>query len=131
MVDIVGSKLILAIDDQDNWLDIAKELLKEHFTVDIAKNYKDAMLRLQSDINYDLVLVNINLTNYQDKSGELILEYLRDKRPEIPRIVITGNPFEGPIFAEFFGKYKINELLRKDEFKHYYLRATIYNLLNV
>lgn len=131
MANVVGSKLILAIDNEDSWLDIAKELLKEHFTLDIAKNYKDAMARLQSDINYDLVLVNINLTNYQDKTGELILEYLRDKCPEIPRIVITGMPFEGPIFAEFFGKYKINELLRKDEFKHYYLRATIYNLLNV
>src|SRR5437879_4598165 len=109
MIDVVGSKLILAIDDQDSWLDMAKDLLKDHFKLDIAKNYQDAMARLQSDINYDLVLVNINLTNYQDKEGELILIYLRDKRPEIPRIVITGIPFEGPIFAEFFGKYKINE----------------------
>lgn len=119
---------ILHIEDDGDFVTLVKEVLQD-YDVEIATRYDEAMVRLKSGNHYDLALVNLHLTDYNEGFGKEILEYIRDHRPSLPRIVITGAPFSGPVFTEFRERYEVSELFRKLEFDGTQLRGAIRRIL--
>ena len=84
---------------------------------------------VKSGARYDLIIANLNLTDVNELSGLEILEYIRDHRPSLPRIVITGKPVRGPIYSTLFEGYQITEFMTKGEINIPELRQLVRNIL--
>ena len=123
------SPRVLVVEDEARWLALERAILSS-FDVDEANTAADAIAKLSADEHYGLVLVNLHLTEFEEGSGEEVLEFIRDSRPSLPRIVITGKEFHAPIFEHFFEQYQITELLTKGDQNVPYLRQIIRKYLS-
>jgi len=116
---------ILHIEDTDDYINLTKAILGDHFDITEARTFNEGIERLKSYEHYDLAIVNMNLTQYSDKKGAEILLYIRNHLPSLPRIAFTGAKFDDDIFSEYLLKYGVKSLLRKEEFRVELLRNVV------
>jgi len=85
---------ILLIDDEQSWGETLAEILRdEGYDVKWAKSKLEAELLLESNRKIDVSVTNLNLKSSSlvlDGQGYQILEYIQQKRPQLPRIVISS-----------------------------------------
>ncbi len=78
---------ILVVDDEKNIRRVlAKSLKQEDFEVETARNFEEALSRL-NDAEFDLVLTDMRLPG---RSGIDLLRLIKEKNPELPVIMITA-----------------------------------------
>lgn len=111
------SGTILFVDDSASWYEAVSDLLEDEYTVVWAKNKMDAISKLEAH-DFDLIITNLNLKpNFPvlDGDGYSLLEVLKEKRPEIPRIVLSAlkEPATPSAMAE-----KVSELYSFYKVKH-------------
>jgi two-component system, sensor histidine kinase and response regulator len=83
---INGTK-ILIIDDEEKILTRIERILeKEDYSVDTAPNGITAIEKIRGG-DYDIVITDINMP---DKSGFEIMEFIKNNRPDILPLVLTG-----------------------------------------
>ena len=82
---------ILIVDDEPNVASVLRDLLVElGHTVEAAGTASDG-LRLVEEFAPDVVLLDLGLPGVR---GDVVLARLRETRPALPVIVITGNDAE-------------------------------------
>jgi len=80
---------ILIVDDDESIRKVLSTILEEEgYTVDIAKNGKDA-IRKSYEKFYNLALIDIRLS---DVGGTELLTRMKDTTPKMRKIMITGYP---------------------------------------
>jgi two-component system response regulator AtoC len=80
---------ILIVDDDESIRKVLATILDEEgYTVDTAKNGKEAIAKSRKNF-YNLALIDIRLP---DMEGTKLLAKLKDTRPKIRKIMITGYP---------------------------------------
>ncbi len=109
---------ILHVEDQHHWIEVIRRALTDH-DLDSAESFDKAINFLESKAPYDLALVDLNLIDNADLQGGEILDLLRARHPTTRRVVVTGNPPEGPVRANIFDRYEVEEIIIKGQF---YLR---------
>jgi DNA-binding response OmpR family regulator len=67
---------------------IRKSLESEHYTVDVALDGEQGAL-MASDLNYDLLVLDLNLPKLD---GISVLRNLRPDKPQLPILVLTARP---------------------------------------
>jgi CheY-like chemotaxis protein len=78
---------ILLIDDNRNGLVVRKSILEEHgFTVTASSSAEDGISAFQSS-EFDLVITDYRMP---ELSGAEVLRIVRDEKPAIPVIIISG-----------------------------------------
>ncbi len=78
---------ILAVDDEENFLEIIKSLLTaDHYAVDIANDGVAAINKLQSRA-YDLVLLDIKMPRVD---GIEVLKFIKDRYLDTQVVMLTG-----------------------------------------
>lgn len=116
---------ILYVEDDPMFVEIVRQALPD-FALEAASDLGEALRILEaSGAEFSLVLVDANLTNRDDHAGYEVLEYLLEKRPELPRILITASRMTGPLRNNFFERYGLSELLLKDHEMLPGLRASV------
>jgi DNA-binding NtrC family response regulator len=79
---------ILVIDDEPVVVDVLRRLLeKAGWTVEIASDAAAARARLESDVEYGAVLLDVMLP---DSDGLTVLRWIREQRPELTVVMITA-----------------------------------------
>jgi DNA-binding response OmpR family regulator len=91
MQTAIGQASILMVED-DPFVGrvIARFLDREGFTIDIASSAEDVFYRLNLK-HYDLVLTDLHLPGM---SGAELVDQLRRDAPDLPVILMTGDPDE-------------------------------------
>jgi len=111
--------ILLAEDNEVNQF-LAKSIMQSWgFTVDIAKNGKEAVV-LAASHNYDLILMDIQMPEVSGTEATQQIRQLPDpKKANIPIIALTANALQGD--AERFIAEGMNDYLAKpfEEFKLY------------
>jgi two-component system response regulator PilR (NtrC family) len=80
---------ILVVDDDESIRKVLTTILEdEGYTVDTAKNGKEAVKKSQEKF-YNLALIDIRLP---DMEGVKLLTTMRDTTPKMRKIIITGYP---------------------------------------
>ncbi|MGA1876228.1 MAG: response regulator [bacterium] len=80
---------ILVVDDEEGMRITLKKILSNRgYSVTTAEDYHEASYHLQSD-SFDTVITDIIL---YDINGIELLRYINEQTPDIPTIVITGEP---------------------------------------
>lgn len=80
---------ILLIDDAPNWQDVVKDILiPPEFDIQIASTYKQARQIIEQP--FDLILVDLCLTDDNDFEGVAILEDLVSLGVKTPRIILSA-----------------------------------------
>ncbi|MCL5952131.1 MAG: TIR domain-containing protein [Chloroflexi bacterium] len=105
---------VLFVEDDQSWVRIVRAVLGDCDVEDVPTS-TDAITKLENASAYDLVLVNLHLTEFNEASGQEILEFIRDHHPSLPRVLMTGHPIHGPVKTVLFEGYQISELLSKGE----------------
>jgi hypothetical protein len=105
---------ILHVEDEDSWRDFVKRALADHH-IDSAASPDEALHYLQGSAPYDLALVDLHLINPGDLMGGEILDLLRTRYPLTRRIVVTGSPPRGPLRANIFERYEVEEIIIKGQ----------------
>lgn len=84
----MGKKNILVVDDDIDILELYKDVISDHIycNLDISPNVSSAKLKI-SDNKYDVILSDILMP---DQNGFQLLEYIQQRTPELPVILITG-----------------------------------------
>lgn len=103
---------ILHVEDEDSWRDLVKRALADHH-IDSAASFDETLRYLQGGASYDLALVDLNLIKPGDLLGGEILDLLRARYPLTRRVVVTGSPPRGPIRANIFERYEVEEIIIK------------------
>src|SRR5213593_2943796 len=81
---------VLLIEDDPKDAEIFAYLLgKEDYDVEIAINGRDG-LKLAEDGSFDVVLTDLNLGGAQWDEGRRVVKELRESRPDLPVILMTG-----------------------------------------
>ncbi len=79
---------ILLIEDNVRLSELVKKnLIKSGFITDIAKDIEEAVHNLKS-YSYDAIVLDLNLP---DGNGMSLLKQIRDKKNQIPVIILTAN----------------------------------------
>ena len=79
---------ILLIEDNVRLSELVKKnLIKSGFVTDIAKDIEEAVHNLKS-YSYDAIVLDLNLP---DGNGMSLLKQIRDKKNQIPVIILTAN----------------------------------------
>ncbi len=83
---------ILIVDDEPKILDVFKEFceLTRSVEVDVAENGSDALSKI-NDTDYDLVTMDLIMP---EMAGVEAVAKIKDARPYLPIIIITGNATE-------------------------------------
>jgi DNA-binding NtrC family response regulator len=80
---------ILIIDDDENIRKVVKTILEdEGYTVEVAETAKDGIEKSQK-IFFNLALIDVRLP---DMEGVELLTKLRDTKPKMRKIIVTGYP---------------------------------------
>lgn len=79
---------ILVVDDDESIRRVLATILEEGYTVDTAKNGKEAITKSRKTF-YNLALVDIRLP---DIEGTKLLAKVKDTTPRMRKIIITGYP---------------------------------------
>lgn len=122
---------ILYFEDDKHYIELVRDVL-EDCDVQAAQKLGKGMALLRSGKHFDLVLVNMHLTEYNENGGGVVLEYIRDHHPSLPRIVITGAPFRSfgvSRLKRFIEEYQLEEFLTKNDFDSVKLRETARDVL--
>lgn len=83
------SARILVVDDDESIRKVLKTILEEEgYTVDTAKNGKEAIRKTNEEF-YNLTLIDIRLS---DMEGTELLTRMKDTLPKMRKIIITGYP---------------------------------------
>lgn len=107
---------ILYVEDDEVFIDIVRQALPD-FEVEDATSLGDAMSTLEARASeFALVLVDANLTTtLDDRAGYEVLDYMLEKCPQIPRILITASRLTGPVGETgIIQRFQLAELLIKD-----------------
>jgi CheY-like chemotaxis protein len=124
-----GGKRILYVEDDPVFVDIVRQALPD-YEVEDARDLGTAMSTLEARASdFCLVLVDANLTNLDDRAGYEVLQYMLDKCPGIPRILITASRLTGPVRKDFLRRFELSELLIKDHQMVPGLRASVADAL--
>jgi CheY-like chemotaxis protein len=122
---------ILYVENEETYIRLAEAALGDDFELKVVQTYPDARAHLASgEEHYDLVLVNLNLTKFDDNRGQRILEDICENHASVPRIVVTGQALRGDV-VEYIERYQLNALFRKGEFTAEQLCGTVYRILGV
>jgi CheY-like chemotaxis protein len=105
---------ILHVEDEDIWRTFVKQALADHH-IDSAASADQALHYLQGSAPYDLALVDLHLIKPGDLLGGEILDLLRTRYPLTRRIVVTGSPPRGPLRANIFERYEVEEIIIKGD----------------
>jgi len=83
---------ILIVDDEPKILDVFREFceLTNSVEVDVAENGNDALTKIK-DTEYDLVTMDLIMP---EMAGVEAVAKIKDSRPYLPIIIITGNATE-------------------------------------
>jgi response regulator RpfG family c-di-GMP phosphodiesterase len=103
---------ILHVEDEPEWIGFTRRALADHH-VDSASSFDDALALIQDHPAYELALVDLDLTADGDRLGGEILDKLKADHPSTRRIVVTGRPPEGPLRANIFERYDVEEIIIK------------------
>src|SRR6516165_9892745 len=115
---------ILHVEDDQVWIDIVRESLGEH-RVDSARSQTEAVrLLLDSAEPYDVALIDFELGDAGGAGGEL-LDLLKWRYPNVQPVVLTGRIPGGALFAGVFDRYKVFDLLAKQDFDAARLRRVV------
>jgi len=81
---------ILIVDDIEEYLKSLKAILENKFSVITATSLEDARNKVSNDI--EIILLDIRLDENDDanKDGLLLLEWIKNKYPEIPVVMMSG-----------------------------------------
>jgi len=80
---------ILVIDDDENILKVVAAILKDKgYEVSVAGTGSEAIKKTQKN-HYDLMLIDIKLP---DMDGTELLTKIRDTKPRIRKVIVTGYP---------------------------------------
>ncbi len=120
---------ILHVEDQHHWAEVMRRALIDH-DLDSAASCDQAIHLLQTKSPYDLALVDLNLINDTDLQGGEILDLLRSRHPSTRRVVVTGSPPEGPMRANVFDRYGVEEIIIKGQFNLPDLRKVVEDTLS-
>lgn len=107
---------VLIIDDQENWLDIFKEILQKYdLEISTAKSFDEAVRCLKNK-KFHLALIDMRLKDddTNNMEGLDILDYLKriGLNNVIGKIVITGYGTQD-IVRESFKFYKVDDFIPK------------------
>ncbi len=115
---------LLYVEDTPAWATIVREALPD-YDVACANTLRKAMEALVNEGPFALVLVDPNLTDLDEGAGLEVLEYLRDRMPNTPRVVVTGSPLPGAMTRTLGERYGVSEILIKGDYTLPDLRSTI------
>jgi len=95
---------VLVVDDEEGIRESMRMILKDRCAVFTAKDEAEAIQRLQSNADVDIVALDIRL---RDKSGIELLKTIKRIAPDVEVFLITGFPsIETAIRAMRFGAYE-------------------------
>jgi CheY-like chemotaxis protein len=103
---------IIYVENEEEWLNLTRSALSGH-QVDTAGSFGEAIALIQAGDPYDLALVDLNLSDGDDRLGAEILDLLRMEYPRTRRIVVTGRPPGGGLRANIFERYEVDEIIIK------------------
>lgn len=122
---------VLFVDDEKSWYETIDGILKdEGYDVIWAPNKATVQTFLEENRQIDVAITNLNLRPSSlllDATGYIILEYLRDQCPHIPKVVIsslrdlpnTNKPSDGVKMAkkviELYERYGVDHVAIKGE----------------
>jgi len=87
-------RLILIVDDQENWRDALTSVLKgDGYAVDTASNFLQAQKHIQAR-KYDLVVLDVRLVDLDifNIQGLELLQIIKKKNAYTRVIILTGYP---------------------------------------
>lgn len=105
---------ILAVDDEDKWQNVCKEAFPPpDYELLQTKNMMDAVKLMKES---DGVIVNLHFLpdlyrEPEDTSGKLLLNYIKDNHPFMPRIVFTADSDQN--VARLFEDLKLDNIVFK------------------
>jgi CheY-like chemotaxis protein len=102
-------KRILLVDDNPGLTSMLKDLLGGYETV-IANTIGEAMSIISDEgARIDGALVDLHLSDRLDSHGINVLDALRMRRPEVPRVLMTSSPPADGMkgFAERYGLFEV------------------------
>lgn len=86
---------ILIVENEVNVAKMFAHILFDYQTI-IAVSLEDAMRVVTEQLDdLDGALIDLHLTDRLDSAGLEVLAYIRDRRPELPRLMITASPPPG------------------------------------
>ena len=99
-------KSVLVVDDDPNIVKTYKLVLESvGYRVDTARNGVEAIFKTKK-VHHDLIIIDMNLP---DMMGNQLAEQLRDEKPGIKIIMITGYSS----YVEQLDEFNIDEMLMK------------------
>ena len=105
-----GGKRILLADDNSLNIKVAKRALKDfNFTIDEAKDGKEAVEKVKSGIVYDLILMDIMMPNMNGEDA--FVELKKDPNFNVPTIALTADAVAGA--QEHYKEIGFNDYLAK------------------
>ena len=108
-----NSKIIVIEDDQQ-WRDRLIVLLENaNYKVEAYNGYSDEVLLRLTDIDYELVIIDLNLDKAKSiNEGKKIVEYVRKHESETPIIMISGVAELSDV-RDAFVEFKISDFIEK------------------
>jgi len=80
-------KILVVEDDAPLAEFLNQRLQQDHFKVDVVSDGREARLRVDQG-TYDLIMLDLGLPG---EGGLEVLKHIREKTPELPVLIITGN----------------------------------------
>lgn len=103
---------ILLVEADTNWQNLVTASLEgQGYDLRIVDN-PDRAKHMLKEQEFDLVITEVNFTDYRDQMGFGLLSFLQKEYPSLPRIVMTAN-IGGPILSKY-APYSVNEVLFKE-----------------
>ncbi len=118
----------LYVEDTEEWAVTVSSALSNH-DVTIARSFDEATSAAKSGGLFDLFLVDLNLIGHDDLRGGEFLEFARHHFPQVGRLVLTGSPPKGPMRANIFERYGVEDIIIKGSFDLSDLRGIIEDAL--
>jgi DNA-binding response OmpR family regulator len=86
---------LLIVENEVNVAKMFADILFDYQTI-IALNLEEAMRVVTEQLaELDGALIDLHLTDRLDSAGLEVLAYIRDRRPDLPRLMITASPPPG------------------------------------
>jgi CheY-like chemotaxis protein len=95
VVPVPRQRRLLIVENQESVARMLAAILSDYHTT-IATGLDDAMEILSASLaELDGALIDLHLTENQDSAGLELLSFIRDRRPDLPRMLITASPPPG------------------------------------
>jgi DNA-binding NarL/FixJ family response regulator len=123
---------ILHVENELYWRDNVVRVLRRDHEVDSVGSYEDAIELLDAAEShpYDLVIVDLNLVDENDRLGLDLLDHLRAVRRADRIIVMTGSLPPGPMLNGIVLRYLVDEVILKARQGPMELRGTVERVLS-